>query len=167
MMRAFIIVLMIIAFSVAVCAGEKVQQRKVSITISPFHLLSPVLHLTGELRITDKISAAAILGGGQVSEEGKNYDEWEAGYQFRYYLIGSFTHGLMLGADTGYIHVSGKLDSPMDYYVGVRAGVFAGYKIVTKRGFTFEVQIGPQYVRESASHTELQTLENLKIGWSF
>ncbi len=167
MMRSFIIVLMIITFFVAARAEDHVPQRKMSITISPFHLLNPVLHVTGELRLANKISAAAILGGGMISEENKSYGTWEVGGQFRYYLFGSFTHGLMLGVDTGYIHVDGKLDFPVDYNVGVRAGIFVGYKITTKTGFTFEMQIGPQYVRESANNTELQTLENLKIGQSF
>ncbi len=167
MKRSCIIVLTIIAFSVAARAEDQAPQRKVSITISPFHLLSPVLHVTGELRLAKKIGAAAILGGGWVSENDKSYGTWEVGGQFRYYLLGSFTHGLMLGADAGYIHVAGKLDSPMDYFVGVRAGTFVGYKIVTKNGFTFEVQFGPQYVRESANNAEWQTLTNLKVGWSF
>ncbi len=167
-MRLFFFVLLIIAFSIVVRAEDQVPQHKVSITISPFHLLNPVLQVTGELRLANKIGAVAILGGGMVSDENdKNYGVWEVGGQFRYYLLGSFTHGLMLGADAGYIHVAGQLDSPIDYYVGIRAGIFVGYKIATKRGFTFEVQIGPQYVRKSANNTELQTLENLKVGWSF
>ena len=167
MMRSFITVLTIIAFSVAARAEDQAPQHKVSITISPFHLFSPVLHVTGELRLANKIGAAAILGGGLVSEEDKSYGTWEVGGQFRYYLLGSFTHGLMLGADVGYLHVAGQHDFPMEYCVGARAGIFVGYKITTKMGFTFEVQLGPQYVRESANNAEWQTLENLKVGWSF
>ena len=167
MMRSFITVLTIIAFSVAARAEDQAPQHKVSITISPFHLFSPVLHVTGELRLANKIGAAAILGAGLVSEEDKSYGTWEVGGQVRYYLLGSFIHGMMLGADAGYIHVAGKLNSPMAYYVGVRAGTFVGYKIATKIGFTLDVQYGPQYVRESANNAEWQTLENLKVGWSF
>jgi hypothetical protein len=167
MMRSFITVLTIIAFSVAARAEDQAPQHKVSITISPFHLFNPVLQVTGELRLANKIGAAAILGGGLVSEEDKSYGAWEVGGQFRYYLLGSFTHGLMLGADAGYLHVAGQLDFPMAYCVGVRAGTFVGYKIATKIGFTLDVQIGPQYVRESANNAEWQTLANLKVGWSF
>lgn len=36
-----------------------------------------------------------------------------------------------------------------------------------KSGFTVEAQIGPVYVRENADNSELQTLLNLKVGWSF
>ncbi|MFH1707179.1 MAG: hypothetical protein ABIF71_04600 [Planctomycetota bacterium] len=167
MMRSFLALLTIIAFSVAARAGDQAPQPKVSITISPFHFVNPYLQVTGELRLADKIGAAAIVGGGMVSEENKSYGAWEVGGQFRYYLLGSFTHGLMLGADIGYMHIAGQLDNPMDYFVGVRAGAFAGYKIATKRGFTFDVQFGPQYVRESADNAEWQTLTNLKVGWSF
>jgi hypothetical protein len=107
------------------------------------------------------------VGGGSVSEEGKRYSVWEVGGQFRWYLLGSFTHGLMLGAHAGYLHASGQLESPTSYYVGTQAGAFVGYKIAMKAGFTFDVQFGPMYVRESATNAELQTLANLKVGWSF
>jgi hypothetical protein len=167
MMRSMITVLTIIAFSTAARAEDQPPQHKVSITISPFHLFYSYVQVTGELRLAKKFSAALILGGGVVSEEDKNYDAWEVGGQFRYYLLGSFTHGLMLGADAGYLHINGQLDDPMAYFVGVRAGAFVGYKIATKMGLTFEVQFGPQYVRESANNAEWQTLTNLKVGWSF
>ncbi len=166
-MRSFIAVLTIIAFSVAARAEEQAPQYKVSVTISPFHLVNPILQVTGELRLADKIGAAAILGGGVVSEEDRSYGIWDVGGQLRYYVLGSFTHGLMLGADAGYVHVAGQLDSPMEYFVGTRAGIFAGYKIATKSGFTFDVEFGPQYVRENANNAEWQTLTNLKVGWSF
>jgi hypothetical protein len=74
---------------------------------------------------------------------------------------------MMLGADVGYIDVNGQMKNPMAYYVGARAGAFLGYKIATKIGFTAEAQIGPVYVRENADNSELQTLLNLKLGWSF
>jgi hypothetical protein len=107
-----------------------------------------------------------MLGAGLITDEGKSYGICEAGGQFRYYLLGSFTHGLMLGADVGYIYVNSQMENPMAYYVGAHAGAFLGYKIVMKKGFTLEVQFGPLYVRENADHSELQTLINFKVGWS-
>jgi hypothetical protein len=104
---------------------------------------------------------------GAITDEGKTFNMWEAGGQFRYYLLGSFTLGVMLGADVGYVDVNGQMANPMTYYVGVRAGGFLGYKIVIKSGFTAEAQLGPVYVRENAENAELQTLLNLKVGWSF
>ncbi len=167
MMRLFTAFMLLFTIFVSVHAGEDASQYKMSITISPFHLLNPELHLTGELRLAPKISVAAMLGAGMVTDEGKSYGIWEAGGQFRYYLLGSFTHGLMLGADVGYIDVDGQMENPMAYYVGARAGAFLGYKIATKIGFTLELQYGPLYVRENANNSELQTLINFKVGWSF
>ena len=85
---------------------------------------------------------------------------------FLSHLVGSFSRGLLLGVETGYLHATG-LESPTGNYVGARAGPFVGYKIVTKAGFTFDAGYGPVYIRSSARLTEWQTLVNLKVGWSF
>ncbi|OGC07847.1 hypothetical protein A2V82_13850 [candidate division KSB1 bacterium RBG_16_48_16] len=166
-MRLFIAFMLLFILFVSVYAGEDASQHNVSITISPFHLLNPEFHLTGEFRLASKMSVAAMLGAGAVTDEGKTYSIWEAGGQFRYYFLGSFTRGMMLGADVGYVDVNGQMANPMAYYVGARAGGFLGYKIVIKSGFTAEAQYGPVYVRENAENSELQTLINLKVGWSF
>jgi len=166
-MRIITTFMLVFIIFVAVHAGEAASQHNVSLTLSPFHLLNPELHLTGELKLAPKLSVAAMLGAGKVTDEGKTYSIWEVGGQFRYYLFGSFTRGMMLGADVGYIDVNGQMENPMAYYVGTRAGVFLGYKIAMKIGFTAEAQIGPVYVRENADNAELQTLINFKVGWSF
>jgi hypothetical protein len=108
-----------------------------------------------------------MLGAGMVSDEDIRYGIWEIGGQFRYYLLGSFTHGLMVGADAGYIGLDREMANAMAYLVGARAGGFVGYKFTMKIGFTAEAQIGPVYVWQDADTSELQTLINLKIGWSF
>ena len=167
MRRIYIAFIFLFAFSVSVLAAEDAAQHRVSITISLLHLLNPELHLTGELRLARKIGVAAMLGAGTVSEEDIRYGIWEIGGQFRYYLIGSFTHGMMLGVDVGYVGVNREMENAMAYLIGARAGAFLGYKITMKIGFTAEAQIGPVYVRENADNSELQTLINLKLGWSF
>jgi hypothetical protein len=148
-------------------ARAEAQTPQTSITISPIQLLNPILEITGERRLANKIGLAVFVGGGSISEEDKRYGIWEVGAQFRGYLLGSFSRGLMLGAHVGYLHASGQLESPTAYYVGTQVGLFAGYKIAMDSGFTFEAQLGPMYIRASATETELQTLANLKIGWSF
>ena len=149
-------------------AGEVASDHKVSISISPLHLLNPELHVTGELRLAPKVSLAGMLGAGRITDEGKTCSIWEAGGQFRYYLLGSFAHGMMLGADVGYVDIDAQIENPIAYLVGTRAGGFVGYKYSMKIGFTAEVQVGPVYLwGESADTSELQTLFNLKVGWSF
>ena len=156
-----------ILWAVATHAGEGTAEPTMSITISPFHLLCPEIHLTGEWRLTPELSAVAVLGAGQVTDERETFAIWEVGGQFRYYLLGSFTHGMMLGIDAGYIEVDGGMENPMAYLVGSHAGAVVGYKIAMQAGYTMEVQIGPVYVWADADNTEWQTLLNLKIGWTF
>jgi hypothetical protein len=110
---------------------------------------------------------AAMLGGGNITEEEETYRIWEIGGQVRYYVLGSFSHGMMLGADVGYVDVNGRPEGAMEMLVGTRAGGFLGYKLILKSGFTAEVQLGPVYVWGNAGDSELQTLHSLKLGWSW
>jgi hypothetical protein len=148
-------------------AQETPPSHRVSITISPLHLLSPQLQVTSEVRLAPRLSMAAMLGGGNVTEEEETYRIWEIGGQVRYYVLGSFSHGMMLGADVGYVDVNGQPEGAMEMLVGTRAGGFLGYKLILKSGFTAEVQLGPVYVWGNAGDSELQTLHSLKLGWSW
>ncbi len=153
--------------SVPLGAQETSPSHRVSVTISPLHLLNPQLHVTGEVRLASRVSTAAMLGRGNVTEEEQTYPIWEIGGQVRYYVLGSFSHGMMLGADVGYVDVKGQPEGAMEMLVGTRAGGFLGYKRILKSGFTAEVQLGPVYVWGDAGNSEWQTLHSLKLGWSF
>lgn len=168
MNNVFAAFILILALPVSVHAGEAASDRDVSVTISPFHLLNPELHVTGEFRLTRKMSVSAALGAGRITDEGRTCNIGEAGGQFRYYPLGSFAHGMMLGVDAGYIDIDARIENPIAYLVGAHAGGFIGYKYSAKIGFTAEFQIGPIYLwGESADTSEIQTLLNLKAGWSF
>ena len=168
MKSVFTAFILLLTQSVLAHAGEVASDHNVSITISPLHLLNPEPHLTGEFRLAPKMSVAAILSAGRITDEGKTCNIWEAGGQFRYYLLGSFAHGMMIGADAGYVNVDSQIENPIAYLVGSHAGGFLGYKYSMNIGFTAEIQIGPVYLwGESADTSELQTLVNLKVGWSF
>jgi hypothetical protein len=148
-------------------AQDEPSPRAVSVTVSPFHLLNPQLHVTGEVRLAPRVGAAAVLAAGRVTDEEETYRIWEAGGQLRYYLLGSFTQGMMIGVDVGHVDVNGQMANPMEYLVGTRAGGFIGYKITGSSGFTAEVQLGPVHVWGDGDTSEWQTLHNLKLGWSF
>jgi hypothetical protein len=153
---------------VSVYAQQAASPHRASISISVFHLLNPELHVTGEMRLGRRLSMAAMLGAGRVTDEGTTSTIWEAGGQFRCYLLGSFAHGMMVGADAGYVDVDTPIVNPTAYLVGTHAGGVLGYKFSTKRGFTAEAQIGPVYLwGESAETSEWQTLASVKVGWSF
>ncbi len=143
------------------------KQHIVSITMSPLLLFLPVAEVSGEFRITEKMGASAIVGiGGPLG-----LLMLEFGAQYRYYLIGSFDHGMELGAQTSVV-LFPELNA-----VGFAVSPFVGYKIATNVGFTFEAQVGPSFTVVGATATltgvnavangSIGLLLNLSVGWSF
>src|SRR5438874_13063933 len=78
--------------------ADRNVEHTISVTFSPIHLVFPILEVTGEYRIDDKMGVAAIVGAGQISLLGSAFTVAELGGQFRYYVLGSFIHGMELGA---------------------------------------------------------------------
>jgi len=149
-----------------------------SLTISPLHLFLPVVELTGEYRALDKLGVALVAGAGKYTSDSGNISAGvlEAGAQLRYYVVGDFRHGMQLGAEVLYLHLTD--DQVTATGEGVAMGPFAGYKIATRVGFTFEGQLGVEYVAAraearngavTASDTNAAwiPLLNLNVGWSF
>ena len=171
---------------VSVNAEGDVQHR-IAVTLSPLHLILPVVEVTAEYRMADRIGLAGIFGAGKVGTEQATpagtvehrFTAVEAGTQFRYYPIGNFVHGMQVGAELLYLYVGrGDSGTSSAFGEGLAVGPFAGYKIATNVGFTFDAQLGFEYV---AAHAEASTpggstsakaktiipLVNLNVGWSF
>jgi hypothetical protein len=151
-------------------------RRSFSLTISPLHLISPILELTGEVRAADKVGVAVVAGAGKVSDTTNGVkvsaSALEAGAQVRYYALGDFGSGMQLGAEVLYLHVSDSNLSATGQ--GVAAGPFVGYKYTADAGFTFDGQLGFEYlgVKASSAGSTASTkkffpLLNLNVGWSF
>ena len=162
------------AFAEAPATSSDDVQHDVSITFSPIHLTIPVFEVTGEYRLADKMGVAFIGGGGTVD----GVTLIEAGAQFRYYVLGSFVHGAQLGAEVLYLHADGSDATVEVTGQGFGLGPFAGYKIATNLGFTFDAQVGAQYIlatadassgsaQASAEDSDIIVLLNLNVGWSF
>jgi hypothetical protein len=164
-------------------ASEDVQHG-FSLTISPIHLVLPVVELTGELRVADKLGLGLVAGLGRIQSTTVSgsgladaaYTAVELGAQVRYYLFGSFEHGLQLGAEALYVYLD--RDSTISAAAtgeGLAVGPFLGYKIASNLGFTFEAQAGAQaMVAKAKSGSTLTSsskgvipLLNLNVGWSF
>lgn len=78
------------------------QGKFISVTISPLHLLTPVVEVTGEFAPLRKIGVAGILGVGSIAVEDafgeqSSFTVFEVGAQGNYYVIGDFDHGMQLG----------------------------------------------------------------------
>ena len=157
------------------------------ITLSPIHLAIPMVEVTVEYGLEEKMSIAAIGGLGKIATEtttlsGTTKDSFtaiEVGAQFRYYVLGNLTHGMQVGAEALYLHLDrDETDSVSGTGEGLAVGPFVGYKIATESGFTFDTQLGFQYVTAkaevSAGNVSASTddsdfipLLNLNLGWSF
>ena len=145
----------------------------------------PMIELTGELRVVDHFGVAVLAGYGQSTAEDSlgeefSYDIYEVGAQASWYLLKPF-RGLHLGLEFDYMHV------PTDEWgnanrtavIDVLAvGPLVGYKVVSRGGFTCNIQAGVQYAAaaveerdssgdtDSTNDSELGLLLNLGLGWS-
>lgn len=146
--------------------------KHVSITFSPIHLISATGEVTTEGRLLDKLGVAGILGVGVPS----GITTVEIGASGRYYLFGSFDHGMQLGAELLFARASVE-SAGMTATAGSGAiGPFVGYKIAARFGLTFEAQLGAQYqmtvvsengVAPRTADSGIIPLLNLNLGWSF
>lgn len=172
------------ALSIGLGAAQA-QDKTFSLTISPFHLVLPVLEVTGEYALSQDLGVAGIAGYGKITETnslGKDVDipVLELGGQVDYYAIGSFRHGMQLGAELLWI----KVDPPKDEGVtvaanGLAVGPLIGYKWAARFGLTFMVQSGWEFLFAQAKATnsagqEIESsanggtlLFNANMGWSF
>jgi len=163
----------------------------VSITISPLHLILPIVQLTGEVRAAPHFGVSLIAGYGSVSvspttdnglSDTVKLSAYEIGGRLIGYPLKKFK-SLQLGAQLMYLKVDTDGAIPNTNVSGTGAGIafgpFAGYKLVTSAGFTFFAQLGFQYLSaqaeahdtngnsDSASNNRFLALLNLDIGWSF
>jgi|GEM_PF-1313408 len=167
-------------------AGKKKDDgHDVYISFSPFHLLFPLVEVTGEIRLHRHIGVAAIAGYGSVRPEGSSvrFSAFELGGQFLGYAVGHFDHGMQLGLEVLYLGVSGSTGSGRQEISGIGQGLavgpLVGYKFASKIGFSLNIQGGVQYMaaraeassisgaRATGEESRLIPLLNLNLGWSF
>jgi hypothetical protein len=150
-------------------------RRVFSLTFAPFLVIVfPIVELTAEARVHDRVGLALIGGGGRVTDKsaGISASAYEAGGQVRFYVLGDFRHGMQLGGEVIYVHLNDPNISATGEGLGV--GPFIGYKVITDVGFTFDTQFGLEHIfvqAESggsmASRSDIIPVLNLNIGWSF
>jgi hypothetical protein len=144
---------------------------RVSLTISPIHLLFPMLEVTAELRVQDRLGLALIGGLGHVL----GVRVQELGAQARWYVTGHFARGLHLGVEALYLRADLADLSTTVSGEGLSVGPFVGYKLGWPSGFTLDGQAGVALVAararssgstSSGGRTTLPLL-NLNLGWTF
>ena len=159
-------------FTLALLTGLAQAQEKepydhtFSLTNSPLQLLLPVMEVTGEYRLDDRI------GFGGIGSIGASFGIPVAaiGPTFRYYPVGDFDHGMQLGADLQFVVAATEVNGRIITATGAGFGPFIGYKIAARFGLTFEIQggVGVTGVQGGGETfiTPLPVL-NLNLGWSF
>jgi len=158
-------------------------KRLVSVTFSPIHLLFPIVEVTAEVNLNDKIGVAAILGYGSMKAndglQDRKFSAFEVGGHFNYYAVGTFDHGMQLGVEALYVKIATDDNVKVSGAAnGLAIGPYVGYKVITRIGFTFEANGGVQYVAAranasdgtssgTAKESSVIPLLNLNVGWSF
>lgn len=149
--------------------------RAVTITMSPFHLPLPLLEVMGEVRVNDRISAAAIAGIGRVSDQnGIDHGRaLELGAQGSYYVFRPF-RGLHVGGEVLWIHVDEVMSDSTLTGAGLAVAPFVGWKWIHRSGFSFVGQGGLSFAVVEAENATAAVRErkvfpllNLNAGWSF
>lgn len=168
-----------------VAATQAQVAKPLTITISPFHLVAPIFEFTGEYALSPKFGAALIGGYGGLKIKNSLNNEveipvLEIGGQAAYYVLGSFRHGMQVGAELLWIKVSPPKDQGVTVAAnGIAIGPMIGYKWVARFGLTLLAQGGYEllFAQAKARDVNGQELEastdtgiplvNLNIGWSF
>ncbi len=182
----------VVALAPLAAAQNKDDNMRASITISPIHLVYPIVEITGEYAVNKKIGVAGLVGVGSIpldttvvngtttSKSTERLSAWEVGGHFNYYVIGGFDHGMQLGVEAIYLKIAKSQSNYSSAAAanGFAVGPYVGYKVIANIGFTFEANLGFQYVTARAKATSGTTtataedktiipLLNLNVGWSF
>jgi hypothetical protein len=174
---------------------ETPNDHSVAILISPIHLILPVVEITAEIRVHERIGVAVIGGIGSIDPyqfqrtqpppgvKTGRFTVWELGGQFVSYPVGHFDHGMQLGAELLYVGVAGTAESATNSASGTGQGLsvgpFIGYKFTAKVGFSLALQGGVAYLTaradakdaqgntSSTSDSQVGPLININLGWAF
>ncbi len=146
-----------------------------ALTISPLHMILPMIEVTGEFRVAPKLGVAVIAGAGAIRDMDTNalIKVYEAGASLRYYVLGNFRHGMQIGGEAIYVKASTDNTGVEVRGKGLGLSPFVGYKWTSRIGFTIDTQLGVTFITlraDSATQTKQESkvgpLLNLNVGWS-
>jgi hypothetical protein len=183
--------------SITTSSAGSTDDRKLTVMWAPIMLVAPIGEFTAEYRVADKLGVSLELGlgrrtftavmtdltGKEIGRIDEPGNEVEAGAQVRYYVLGSFTHGMELGGQILEEYVKFKEPFPPGIVGaaagGLTVGPFVGYKVATRLGFTFEGQLGARYAAVMPPIQGMGTYQSLgmpdrwvpllhlNVGWTF
>lgn len=166
---------------------EPEKPHTLTVSISPLHLILPIVELQAELRVIDHLGVSLIGGYGRLTAKSStddvlHFSALELGGQLVWYPKEIF-EGLHLGAEAMWLEAT--LDEPLGTtrYSGVGAGFsvgpLIGYKWIHESGFSvfvqggFTVLLSRAHVKNdlgqeaTAKENEILVLLNVNLGWTF
>lgn len=159
--------------------SSRLRGHRASISFSPIHLLLPVVEAQVEVYLGERLSLAAIGGGGQATVTSGDVKEtftvWELGGQLRFYFHGSSEEGAHVGSEVLWARVEGDVDGTGALGNGLAAGIMAGYKWVWDGGFLIDLNGGAAYAvaraesddGDEAEDSRVLPILNFNLGWAF
>jgi hypothetical protein len=185
------VLVVMLAFASREARAEDTREENVSLTMSPLHLLLPMVEAQGEYKVVDHLGVSLIGGYGWPTEEveldtGETEDVrfhvLEVGTQVMWYPLRRF-RSLQVGGELTYVHV--WTSEPVGdtnatgTAGGVAVGPLVGFKFIVGPGFTGFVQAGAAFyalhaeasddtgATDSAERSDVTLNLNLNVGWSF
>lgn len=163
--------LCLVLASAAIAYAEPASPPAVSVTIEPLYLILTMVDATVEVRVAPRVGAAVIAGYGRPL---LGAAMWNLGGEVNAYIMRDFS-GLHVGAEYqrwgGSFGIPFIVDNmPID---PLRIwGGYAGYKCVTRRGFTSVLQVGVGHMSGGRTSSDppmskVIPIANFTAGWSF
>lgn len=167
----------------ATAAPRTDRDHTVALSVSPIHLIFPMLEAQAEFYLNDYVSLSLIGGIGQVTVEvnGENgaFTVYEIGGQIRGYFYGGTEEGAYGAGEFLHIQIDGEVDGVTGLGAGTAIGPLIGYKW-TWDNFFLDLNGGVLITIISAEAEDARTGEqasdeqsqfiptlNFNLGWSF
>ena len=182
MRKIFITLVIVLAATALQAQPASENTRKNAISISPIHLMLPVVLINYSYGVTDKIAVSPSIGYGKVPiSEGSSdkFDVWDLRLGVEYYFYGSAIAGFFAGPRFEYVYVSGTTSENV---VGTGAGgslqALIGYHWVWNPGIFLDIKLGGGYMivkaeaedsttKATAEEKNFHAVIDLNIGWAF
>lgn len=180
----------------AAAKDRPVSDHDHTITTTPLQLASPTVMLDYEKRVSERIGVSAGAGYGRYNSlwlriansaaeaaGGEYAIQQVAGSTGVHLYFRDFNRGWFSGLGLEYVRYTPRLESEgsetdtAESFSNIRIGPTLGYKIASKKGFTFSMEMGMGYsmvtgdtagsIAPAISESGLRGLGNVKLGWSF
>lgn len=182
-MESFIVFSAALTFCGCALASDAAEpENNFSITISPLHLLVPIVLVNGEFKANNNFGVSLMLGAGTLGLAGSSasYSVRQYGFQVNFYPDSNFNEGLQYGLEVFRADIELISSSSIKASGNVFAlGPYVGYKAAFDGDFILVTQFGYQVASVTATARDNNgnlasvgaggggLLLNLNVGFNF